>query len=539
MKGRLEQRAKKSKPSAIWIVYNQLMSAMTSSQSIESAHRQFRSGRLAEAERILRQVLQQEPRHSDALHLLGLVASQSGHQDEAVRLVQAAIGANPNRADFRVNLGGILLKLGRNDEAIECARAAMAIDPFSSHAPFLLGNALVKAGRGVEAVDAYRQAMEKTPNLLGMMLNLAYALQGLGQLDEAAGLFESVLSFAPNCAGACSHLGAILYPTEQIDRSLALHRKALLIEPENVGFHWYYAIALLTNGDFAEGWEEFEWRLRFPELNLYRASPQPQWDGSDLAGKTIVLHNEGGFGDGIFFARYVPMVAGRGGRIILDCQPELTRLFARIPAVESIIPRGDPLPAFDTHIALPGLPRLFQTRLENIPGSVPYLTAGPKEAEYWKQRLSQNPGPKIGLAWSGSSNDMVWRSRTLEIFSPLAGVRGIQFYSLQKGPEAKQPIPPGLSMIDYTDELHDFADTAGLIANLDMVISVDTSVAHLAGAMGKPTWTLIPYACDFRWLRSREDSPWYPTMRLFRQGQDRNWNRVAERVAGELRSRFG
>jgi hypothetical protein len=134
---------------------------------------------------------------------------------------------------------------------------------------------------------------------------------------------------------------------------------------------------------------------------------------------------------------------------------------------------------------------------------------------------------------------MVWRSRTLEIFSPLAGVRGIQFYSLQKGPEAKQPIPPGLSMIDYTDELHDFADTAGLIANLDMVISVDTSVAHLAGAMGKPTWTLIPYACDFRWLRSREDSPWYPTMRLFRQGQDRNWNRVAERVAGELRSRFG
>jgi hypothetical protein len=217
----------------------------------------------------------------------------------------------------------------------------------------------------------------------------------------------------------------------------------------------------------------------------------------------------------------------------------LVRLFTQIPAVSGIFRRFDALPHFDFQIPLQSLPRVFQTTETNIPAAVPYLMAPQQSAQYWKERLASEPGPKVGLVWAGSSAARMRRSNALEIFAPLAGVRGIRFYSLQKGPESKQQAPRGLSILDYTDQLNDFADLAGLIDNLDLVISVDTSVAHLAGAMGKPVWTIVGFVPDFRWLRNRTDSPWYPTMRLFRQEKDENWTAVVVRIANELGAHFG
>jgi hypothetical protein len=303
--------------------------------------------------------------------------------------------------------------------------------------------------------------------------------------------------------------------------------------------HWGYSLILLTVGDFKNGWEEFEWRLRAPELGFHRGFSQPQWDGSNFPGKTLLLHAEGGFGDAIHFVRYVPLVSQRGGTIVLECRPELASLMTQVPGIQRVIPKGETLPAFDFHIPLQSLPRIFQTTLETIPASVPYLGALEVKARYWQDRVRAAPGPKlkVGLVWAGSNTNSPedQRSRSLETFAPLASIPGIQFYSLQKGPEAVQPVPEGLSLVSYADELRDFTDTAGLVANLDLVISVDTSVVHLAGAMAKPVWTLVPAKCDFRWLLGREDSPWYPTVRLFRQKKGDKWNVVVGKIAEELR----
>jgi tetratricopeptide (TPR) repeat protein len=515
------------------------MSAMNVAQVLELANRHFRSGRIGEAEQLSRQILRNEPQHAGALYLLGLVASKAGHPADAARLIQAAINQNPDSVDFRVDLGAVLLGLSRHAEAIECGRAALAIDPASVNALHLLGDALLMSGRPEEAIESFHRALAITPNVVEILVNLGCALKDLQRFDEATATLQYVLSIAPQCAAAHNNLGATFSLCGRAEQAIIHHRKALVIESDNPLTHWNYAFALLVCGEFKEGWEEFEWRLRAAALNLNRGFARPQWDGSDLAGRTILLHVEGGFGDGIQFARYVPMVAERGGRVVLECQPELVRLLEQMPGCDSIVARGGALPSFDVQCPLPSLPRIFQTTLETIPASVPYLKAGEKEAEFWKKRLGQSPGAKVGLVWSGSGGSGRWRSGAGGLFAPLAEVGGVQFYSLQKIPAGIAPSPPGVAVIDFTDELSDFADTAGFVANLDLVISVDTSIAHLAGAMGKPAWTLIPYASDFRWLRNREDSPWYPTMRLLRQTEDRNWNRVAERIAGELRSRFG
>ncbi len=309
--------------------------------------------------------------------------------------------------------------------------------------------------------------------------------------------------------------------------------------PDDPDYHWNLAINLLSRGDFREGWDEFEWRLRSPERKLNRGFSQPQWNGSDLTGKTILLHSEGGFGDAIQFIRYAAHVAQRGGQILLDCQGELVRLFAQLGGISRIFRRFDVLPHFDFQIPLQSLPRVFQTTQTNIPAMVPYLTAPQPSVRIWKERLASEPGRKVGVVWAGSNTSGGRRSNSLEVFAPLAEAREVRFYSLQKGPESKQPAPDNLCIVDYTDQLNDFADLAGFIDNLDLVISVDTSVAHLAGAMAKPVWTLVGFVPDFRWLRDRWDSPWYPTMRLFRQEKGEKWNAVVARIANELGTLFG
>jgi hypothetical protein len=318
--------------------------------------------------------------------------------------------------------------------------------------------------------------------------------------------------------------------------------RAIGLRPDLAIIHWNRAIALLLEGRLTEGWAEAEWRFAYTPA-LRRDFPQPAWDGrSDLAGRTILLHAEQGLGDAIQFCRYAPMVAARGGgdRVVLECQPELAALLTTAPGVAQVVRRGDPLPPFELHCPLLSLPHRFGTTLATIPAAVPYLTPDPDKVRAWQSRLAADgPGRKVGLAWAGSpghANDRQ-RSCRLSDFAPLANVPGVTFYSLQLGPTGEQATnpPPGLRLLDPTADLRNFADTAALVANLDLVISVDTAVVHLAGALAKPTWVLLPFNPDWRWLRDREDSPWYPTMRLFRQSERGNWKSTIERVASELR----
>ena len=293
-------------------------------------------------------------------------------------------------------------------------------------------------------------------------------------------------------------------------------------------------------GDFPEGWMEYEWRWKCKDFPSQRQSfGQPQWGGDSLQGRTLLLHAEQGLGDAVQFIRYLPLAAQRGGRIILGCRPELQRLLQTAAPDLQVLAGGQFLPPFDVHCPLLGLPRLFATDLTNIPRNVPYLHADSADAAIWRDRLADpSSSLKVGLVWAGSPANKNDRNRSLKLASlaPLANVPGVRFLSLQKGAaatEAKTP-PEAMELIDVADELKDFADTAALIAVLDLVIAVDTAVVHLAGAMGKPVWVLLPFVPDWRWMLERTDSPWYPTMRLFRQTQLAEW----EPVIAEVRARL-
>jgi hypothetical protein len=315
-------------------------------------------------------------------------------------------------------------------------------------------------------------------------------------------------------------------------------RKAAMQEPDNARVRWNYARVLLALGHFAEGWEEFESRLRLPHLRLNRGFSQPQWDGRDPAGKTILLFTEGGFGDALHFIRLVPPATARGGRWILECQPELVTLFDKTPGVERIIPRGQPLPDFDMQIPLQSLPRVLKITLQNVPSEVPYLKPPAERVERWAAKLAGETRLRVGLAWAGrqgGKGDL--RTNSIDVFAPLVSVAGVKFFSLQKGGggDLPQSPPPGMNLADFTGELGDFADTAALVRNLDLVVTVDTSIAHLARALARPVWVLIPFTTDFRWLHKRTDSPWYPTMRLFSEPVAGDWATPIAQMVQALR----
>jgi hypothetical protein len=294
----------------------------------------------------------------------------------------------------------------------------------------------------------------------------------------------------------------------------------------------------LLQGDFAQGWGLYESRFNAPDLGQnFLEFPQPRWDGGELNGRRILLHTEQALGDAIQFIRYAPLVAQRGGKVMLQVQPELAGLFSQIPNIEQITIFGQPAPAFDVHCPLLSLPSIFATTIESIPAPIPYLSADAQQSRQWRDRLKNETRLKIGIVWAGRptyQNDRT-RSMALETLAPLNQVPDIALYSLQKGPAAEQLSRASFSVIDWTSELRDFTDTAALIDPLDLVISVDTAVAHLAGAMGKRVWLMLPFVPDWRWMLNRIDSPWYPTMRLFRQPNLGNWNAVVQEFVRALR----
>ncbi|MGD0141452.1 MAG: tetratricopeptide repeat-containing glycosyltransferase family protein [Tepidisphaeraceae bacterium] len=513
----------------------QRFSPDSADQAVSEAVALHRAGRRSEAEKIYRQILVRQPSHPHALQLLGVCYGQRGEPQKAVDLISRAVAIRPNVADYHGNLGEYLRALGRMPESIASFERAVALDGSDPVIRNSFGVALAEARQLEAAIAQFRRAIELKGDYADPHSNLGAVLNSMDRLDEAMAEIQTAIAMNPQLPGAYNNLGNVLFGRGEFARVISVLSNVLSSNPDDAKIHANLALAYLVTGDFERGWCEYEWRLRVPAIVGTRQIPQPRWDGGDLQGKTILLHAEQGFGDMIQFARFIPRVAGRGGRVILECPVETMRLFRDFPGVSQLAERDKPLPDFDVQCPLMSLAGLFGVTEQTIPREVPYLKADPELARQWAGRFdSAGDRLRVGLAWAGRPEHAKDRNRSmkLEQFAPLASVQNAAFYSLQMGQAAAQAAhpPSGLNLTDWTKDVRDFADTAAMVAHLDLLVTVDTSVAHLAGAMGKPVWLLLPHIPDWRWMLDRSDSPWYPTMRLFRQTTRGDWADVLRRV---------
>jgi len=470
-----------------------------------------------------------------------LAHQQAGRFEAAERALYRALALQPGSARIQLLLGDLFRLQGRLEAALQCCEAAAELEPGLAAARNNLGNAYRDLGRLREAEAEFRRALAIDAGFPEAYFNLGLALQMQGRAEEALASYRESLRRKPDLAEAALNLGFMLEARADTAAAIAAYAEAIAADPGLVEAHVNLGMQLLLAGRFAEGWEEYEWRLRYPEYGGEDAAARaPRWDGRALGGRAILLDAEQGFGDALQFLRYAPLVAARGGRVLVRCAPELAALVAGTAGVAAVVRRGDALPPFDAWCPLPSLPRAFGTTLGNVPAEVPYVRADPEKEARWRARLAGAQGAcRVGLVWASQSRHRTAAAKSLplEALAPLGAIPGAQFYGLQLGEAAReaQRPPAGMRLTDLSGELADFAETAAALASLDLVISVDTAVAHLAGAMGRPVWTLLKFAPDWRWLLGREDSPWYPTMRLFRQERADEWRAPVARLQSALR----
>jgi tetratricopeptide (TPR) repeat protein len=497
-------------------------------------------GRLGESIVAYRHAAALAPKLPEAQFSLGGVLVAASRPAEAEACFRRALLLRPQYPEAANNLGTLRYERRELNEAIELYKQAIAHRPIYHEAYNNLGNAYFDKGEFDKALDAFRRSARSKPDYSDAYNNIGRVQVQQNDLNEAVESFQRAIALQPDHAQAHANLVNALYRMCRMEEAIAQGRRAISVDPKFATPHWNLGLCLLCNGQFEEGWKEYVWRTEVPELHgLMREFAEPPWDGSDLAGKRILLHAEQGFGDTIQFIRYLPMVQARGGKVMFDCRRELMGLFNRCFKVEEPLMPDQPLPEFDVHCPLLSLPKFMNTNLGNIPADVPYLFADPRRGMQWRERLSEHGGLKVGLVWAGRPEHPLDRFRSLPLsaLAPLAGVSDVVFFSLQNGKESAQTKnpPAGMKLIDFSDDLSDFEETVALISNLDLVIAVDTSVAHLAGAMAKPVWLLLPFSPDWRWVLHRTDSPWYPTMRLFRQSKFDDWASVFASVAEALR----
>jgi tetratricopeptide (TPR) repeat protein len=537
-----------------------------------------RQGRLVEAAARYERILSRDPGHFDALCLMGAVRVQAGDREGGVALLRRACVMRPDTPAPHCMLGAALIELERPAEALAFLDRAIALDPRLPGAHFDRAVALKKLGRPAEALAGLDAALALDPSAASVHTDRALLLVELKRPEEALAGFERALALAPGDPRAHNNLGSALsdlgrfeaslpkfndaialkpdYAEALLNRGLALAALrrpdeavaaldgVLGIEPRNADARFVRGMALLQAGRFEEGWRDYESRWeRASAPHPAAVLPCPLWRGESLAGRSIVAYCEQGFGDSLQFIRYVLPLAQQASRVTVVAHPALADLFRSIPGIEVRV--GFDGASADYQVPLMSLPGRFGTTLETIPADVPYLAAPPEKAMGWAERLSDGAGRlKVGLVWAGDPRpghleaNALDRRRSLSLakFAPLAKVSGVQLVSLQKGAPAAEALspPPGLILADMTADLHDFADTAALVSNLDLVVSADTSVAHLAGALGKPVWVLSRYDGCWRWLNGREDSPWYPTARILHQATLGAWDEVIERIAEAL-----
>jgi tetratricopeptide (TPR) repeat protein len=510
---------------------------MNDTSLLEHAIRLHQAGSIAEAERLYEQVLQRDPSSAHAWCCLGVIQVQRNSLDAAAISLQNALHLQPQFPEARCNLGTVYLYQGKLDQAIDCYESALRVQPNMADAHSNLGKAYLELRRYGEAEARCRRALELAPTHGDAWANLGSALQRLGRLDEALACCQRAITYQPYSPDAHLNFGAAFSALGRMREAVASFDEALRLRPGFPDAHWGRSLALLQEGDFEYGWPEYEWRWQckpFPPRSL----PELLWDGSPLDGRTIYIYAEQGLGDTIQFVRYAPLVKQTGGRVILACHDILVPLLRSCKGIDELLPLSQLAPGFDVHAALMSLPMLCGTTLATVPADVPYLAVGEDLVEKWRRELSRLPGFKVGIAWQGDPKHSMDALRSIPLwnFAPLARVAGVQLVSLQKGPGTDQLAEPKrlFPIEDWSDRLETFLDTAAIMKGLDLVICVDSAVAHLAGALGMPVWVALRFGGEFRWLLNREDSPWYPTMRLFRQRTSGDWAGVFDRLVEAL-----
>ena len=493
-----------------------------------SENRVERAGELCAA------LLRGEPDNVELLTLSGAIARQRGDLEEARELFSRAALLDPGRAEAHNNLGVILEEMGQPEEATASYRRALGLRPEYPEALGNLGNALLKLGRIAEAVDCFCDAIALDPNHVDAYYHLGHAMRRQAEWEGAVRCYRKVVELRADHVKGWVNLGGALLALNRFGEAIDAQRAALSLDPQNVDAHWNLALVLLITGDYPEGWREYEWRLKDPRAGLAEGG----WDGSPLAGRTLLVRAEQGFGDAIQFFRYAQLLARRGERVLLECRRELLPLFAAQGDAITLVAAGDEPPRFDTWCYLMSLPHLMGTTLSSIPLQSPPIASDRERAASWRDRVAPDAGLKIGLVWAGSAGYKNDRFRSLPVreLLPLARIPGVTLYNLQLGASHEDLALLGASgsLRDFSAALKDFADTAALIEQLDAVVSVDTAVAHLAAAMGKTVHLMLPFSCDWRWLAGRADSPWYPSVTLYRQEAPGEWGKVVAALTEDL-----
>lgn len=546
-------------------------------KTFKAALEHHQRGNLALAEELYREVLRAVPAHSSSLHNLSLIYQQSGRTDEAIGLLRGLVESTPSQETLRTALesllptvgllaqglheqgrteeglvyleqvlvlglahpelllclGSMYAALGRTDDAIGAWRQTLVTSPGHRAATHNLALALAKEGRDGEALALYAEAHERYPHDPSFVTGAGLVNARTGMLEGARRHYREAVERQPDLASAWYGLGLIERDLGKFEEARSCQQRVTRLLPEFPDGHFELARLLLLDGDLERGFAEHEWRLKRPNVRN-RTFPGPMWDGSDPAGRHVLLYGEQGAGDVIQFVRYAPLLAAQGARVTVACHDSLVRLLSTVDGVEGAVPFFGEPQDFDEHAPLMSLPFILRTSLGSIPSHVPYI---PEPETAALETLQESGEVRVGLAWAGSpehTNDLR-RSCRLADLRPLTGVDGVRFFSLQVGEGAGELAEhPEMGVRDLAAGISDYADTAALIAQLDLVIAVDTSVAHLAGAMGRPVWVLLPNVCDWRWLHDRTDSPWYPTARLFRQPGPDDWAPCMEDVADAL-----
>jgi tetratricopeptide (TPR) repeat protein len=521
------------------------MPGQTLEQAMQTARRFHVEGKLAEAESLYRQILVAAPNHPQVLNALGTVLGAAGSLSQARDVLVQATGADPQFAEAWANLAKVYEQTDHFDDAILALRKAVDLQGDVGAFRRRLGVCLGKKGDLPAAIDQLLGAAELDPQSDDTFGDLAISFSKAGRFDEWIEFCRRRLEQQPSNAQVLESLAEAMWQSGRFEQTAEIWRRIIEIDPNSPDHHGSMAMCLLTLGDLTGGWREYEWRWQCESFSKnVRRSPQREWGCAqgpgrpDVSGRTILLYAEQGIGDTIHFVRYATILAQRGARVLVECPWSLKLLLGTCPGVRLVWARGEQLPEYDWHIPMLSLPAALETTVQTIPGNVPYLFADPARSKAWRTRVdgAAKGRLRVGLVWAGSPgyvND-ARRSISPALLAPLAQIGGVTLFSLQKGPATDKKPPPDLRLVDFTISLTDFAESAALIEQLDLIISVDTAVAHLAGAMGKAVWTLLRHIPDWRWMLHRSDTPWYPTMRLFRQRAADDWPGVIEEVGQAL-----
>jgi tetratricopeptide (TPR) repeat protein len=488
------------------------------------------AGRLQEAAELYQQILQTNPNEPQALSGLAILCYMVGQLEPAAQLMGRAVQVDPNSPEKRLNFSAILAASGKFDEATAEVRQALALKPQFPEAYVNLGNLLSEQNQLDEAIAAFRRAVQFAPQFFEANSNLGTSLMNKGENQEALIYLRRAQSLRPSDPTLLFNLAITLQDCGQYPESQTCYQRSIQLDPSSQAAHVNYAVVLHAMGKSDLAWQTFFQAGEYCDP-LAAKYPGKRWPGGDPSGKTILVYTDDHFGDSLLLARFAPLLKQRGANVILQCKPPLMALFQSLK-LDAIVPVNQDPPAFDAYAPLWALPFRMGFGVSTIPRDVPYLAAPGDRVQKFAGRIPSDGKKNIGIVWAGSES--VFRSKSLDLFAPLAAIPASRFFSLQKGRESGQKPPAGMEWIDYTAELTDFADTAALIQQLDLVISVDTAVAHLAGALGKPTWVLIPRRCNYFWAVSKDDSPWYPTIRLFREEKLGDWTGPIEGMAKAL-----